>query len=219
MSQDRASVHSKNWIIGSPHNQAGTIIAMLYRGFCRLVRFAAIFGLAVSLSVFAQNSTRRGRKYKAPPPNALLEVTVLRSDDGKPIENAAVVFQLEREKGNMELKTNEEGKAVIDVLPQGAHVVVQVLAKGYQTYGGEYTLDKPQQSIELKMNRPGRQYSIYEKHNQEPKPPQSSDAGKSINNTKSGDKKDPNSKDSEKKSDDSAKQSDSKPDSSPSQPH
>ena len=183
---------------------------MQYRSFSRIARSAAVVGLAASLSLFAQDSTHRGRKYKAPPPNARLEVTVLRGDDGKPIENAAVVFQLESEKGNMELKTNEDGKAVIDVLPQGAHVVVQVLAKGFQTYGGEYTLDKPQQSVDVKLNRPGRQYSIYEKHDQSSKPAQNQAAPKTDDKS-SGAKKDTDSKDSDKKSDDPAKQSDSKP--------
>lgn len=206
-------------IIGPSHNQTRTIIAMSYRRFRHVRQFAAVLGVVLSLSALAQDSSRRGRKYKAPPPNARLEVTVLRGDDGKPIENAAVVFQLESEKGNMELKTNEDGRAVIDVLPQGAHVVVQVLAKGYQTYGGEYTLDKPQQAIELKMNRPGRQYSIYEKHDQASNSGQSRDSAKAADKNRSTDtKKDAETTDSDKKNDDSGKQSDSKPASSQS-PH
>lgn len=192
---------------------------MLYRRFDRFAASAAVFVLAAGLSVFAQDSGHRGRKYKAPPPNARLEVTVLRSDDGKPIENAAVVFQLESEKGNMELKTNEDGKAVIDVLPQGAHVVVQVLAKGYQTYGHDYTLDKPQQAVDVKLNRPGKQYSIYEKHDQASSSGQGQDADKAGGKSKASDaNKDADAKDSDKKSDESAKQSDSKSDSNQSQP-
>ena len=36
----------------------------------------------------------RGRKYKAPPPTAKDSVAVIKDTNGKPIENAAVVFHL-----------------------------------------------------------------------------------------------------------------------------
>jgi hypothetical protein len=69
----------------------------------------------------------------------------------------------EHDKGNMELKTNEDGKTVIDVLPIGDTVRLQVIAKGFQTYGEDYKIDKPEMAIEVKMKRPGEQYSIYKK--------------------------------------------------------
>jgi hypothetical protein len=106
------------------------------------------------------------------------------------------------EKGNMELKTNEDGKTVIDVLPTGSKVILQVLAKGFQTYGSEYTLDKPQMAIEVKLKRPGQQYSIYKDHNESANKGQNPDAGKSADKDKSTDagkdsaKKDSSSKDS-----------------------
>ena len=127
---------------------------------------AWILLVAVSLNLNAQEN-RRGRKYKAPPDTARIEVTILRDFNGKPIENAAVIFhpmQGERDKGNMELKTNEDGKTVIDVLPIGDTVRMQVIAKGFQTYGGDYKLDKPELAIEVRMKRPGEQYSIYKAH-------------------------------------------------------
>jgi hypothetical protein len=70
----------------------------------------------------------------------------------------------EKDEGNMELKTNEDGKAIIDVLPLGDTVRLQVIAKGYQTYGEDYKIDRPSIAIEVKMKRPGAQYSIYEAH-------------------------------------------------------
>jgi hypothetical protein len=136
---------------------------MLSRRFHRLTAISML-ALSGSLAVVAQDSSHRGRKYKAPPPTSRIEVTILRNDDKKPIENAAVVFQLEGDKGNMELKTNEDGKAVIDVLPTGSKVLVQVLAKGFQTYGSDYTIDKSEMALEVKLKRPGQQYSIYDNH-------------------------------------------------------
>jgi hypothetical protein len=176
---------------------------------------AAALGVVVSLSLSAQDTTHRGRKYKAPPPTSRVDVTILRNDDGKPIENAAVVFQLEGDKGNMELKTDEDGKTMIDVLPTGSKVLVQVIAKGYQTYGGDYQIDKPQMAIQLKLKRPGQQYSIYDNH------PEAAAQGKTPDKPADDASKDSSAKDSSSKDaakDQSSSQSGSKPDNSQSQP-
>ena len=181
---------------GSPHG-VGTIewFHMLRRSLFRLSIVMAFAGLVVfSLVAGAQNS-KRGRKYKAPPPTARIEVTVLRDVNGKPIENAAVIFHLVGEKGNMELKTNEDGKAVIDVLPLNSSIRLQVIAKGFQTYGQDFKIDKDQIAIEAKMRRPGEQYSIYKNH------PEAGGSGKdAAPDTNPDAKKD--------KPDDSAKQPD-----------
>lgn len=138
---------------------------MIRRHFFRFAFCIAVAALAAgSISAAAQDSSRRGRKYKPPPPTAKIEVSVLRSDDGKPIENAAVIFRAIDEKGNMELKSNEDGKAIIDVLPIGSTVRLQIIAKGYQTYGHDYKIDQDQMAIAVRMKRPGKQYSIYEPH-------------------------------------------------------
>jgi hypothetical protein len=109
----------------------------------------------------------------------------------------------------MELKTDEDGKAVIDVLPQGSKVTVQVVAKGFQTYGRDYTIDKAQMAIEVKLKRPGKQYSVYEDHSQAAKSDQDAESAK--NSDKSSDDKKDTTKDQPSNSD---KQSNSKPDSS-----
>lgn len=136
---------------------------MFRRAVSRFTLLAVITLFGVSAVLFSQDSNHRGRKYKAPPPTSRVDVTILRHDDGKPIENAAVIFQLVGDKGNMELKTNEDGKTMIDVLPTGSKVLLQVIAKGYQTYGHEYSVDKASMAIEVKLKRPGSQYSIYGK--------------------------------------------------------
>lgn len=141
---------------------------MRQRSFFRLsFLVAAIFLLAASCASFAQDSSAgRGRKYKAPPPTGRIEVTILRDVDGKPIENASVIFHpLENGKdaGNMELKTNEDGKTVIDVLPARGTVRMQVIAHGFQTWGQDYQIDKDDFKIDIRLKRPGEQYSIYKK--------------------------------------------------------
>ncbi len=128
-----------------------------------MVAFAALVVLAIGvLTAMAQE--KRGRKYKSPPPVSKVEVTVVGDGNGKPIENASVIFHTLKDPGNMELKTNEDGKAIIDVLPIGESIRLQIIAKGFQTYGQDYPLDKEQLAIEVRMKRPGEQYSIYKPH-------------------------------------------------------
>jgi hypothetical protein len=141
---------------------------MLRSTLFRLTFLLAGLGLAVSpIATHGQSDGSRGRKFKSPPPTARIEVAILKDVNGKPVENAAVVFhpmEGEKDKGNMELKTNEDGKMMIDVLPIGSTVRLQVIANGFQTFGDDYKIDKPDMTIEIRMKRPGEQYSIYKKH-------------------------------------------------------
>jgi len=119
-----------------------------------------------ALAVNAQEDSR-GRKYKPPPPTCKVTVTVVKATNGKPLENASVIFhplKNGKDEGNMELKTNEDGKVTIDVIPVGDGLRLQVLATGYQTYGNDYELPGDTKEIEVKLTRPAKQYSIYENH-------------------------------------------------------
>lgn len=140
---------------------------MVRRTLFRASVFVAGLTLAFSPLAFAHHGddNRCGRKCKAPPPVSRITVTVLRNDDDKPIQNAAVVFHAikgDKDKGGLELKSNEDGVAVMDVIPIGDTVLLQVIANGYQTYGGEYKVSKPQMSVHIRLKRPGQQYSIYD---------------------------------------------------------
>lgn len=109
----------------------------------------------------------RGRKYTPPPPTAKITVTVIKATNGKPVENAAVVFHPMKDgkgEGNMELKTNEDGKVTIDVVPVGDNLRLQVIADGFQTFGDDYEIPDATKDIQIKLKPPARQYSIYEKH-------------------------------------------------------
>lgn len=135
------------------------------------IRFYVVLaglGLLLGSVALHAQTDRRGRKYKAPPPASTIEVTVIKADNGKPIPDAAVIFhpiEGDKDKGGLELKTNEEGKAVIDVIPIGDTVRLQVFAHGFQTYGKDYKVDKDQMSMEVRLSRPAPQYSIYKNNN------------------------------------------------------
>jgi hypothetical protein len=147
-------------------SRRATIEAMFRRSFILASLFFALPAIAsFPLSALAQkDGSGWSRKYKEPPPSARIEVTVLKAFNGKPIENAAVIFhpiEGDKDKGVLELKTNEDGKCLIDVIPIGDTVRLQVIANGYQTYGQDYKIDKAEMSMEVKLKRPAPQYSTY----------------------------------------------------------
>ncbi len=78
--------------------------------------------------------------------------------------NAAVIFHAlrdGRDDGNLEVKTDPEGKAAIDVIEIGSQVNVQVIADGYATFAQVLNVDGPSKSLEVKLVRPRAQVSNY----------------------------------------------------------
>lgn len=142
------------------------ILLMQPRICARIFSVLAVFALsAAPFALRAQDDNENhGRKYKPPPPSAHIEVTVLKDVNGKPIDQAHVIFhpvEGDKDKGALEVKTDEDGRAVIDVIPMGDTVTLQVIVNGYQTYGQNYKIDKPEMSMEVRMKRPNGQYSTY----------------------------------------------------------
>jgi len=136
--------------------------------FRRTFQLALLLSMALvaCLPTMAQDApARRGRKYKAPPPTSHIEVTVVKKFNGKPISNAAVVFSSSldgKDEGNLEVKTDPDGKAVIDVIPTGSTVRVQVIATGFATFADEYLVDGASREIAVAMLRPQEQVSSYQ---------------------------------------------------------
>jgi hypothetical protein len=165
---------------GTTHDPEVVKIEGMFRRFSPRfsVVCASICLIGCSVALRAQDeSTQHLRKYKTPPPSARIEVTVIRDTNGKPIEDAHVIFhpiEGDKDKGYLELKTDEDGKATINVIPIGDTVRMQIIANGYQTYGQDYKVDKSEMSMEIRMKRPGAQYSIYKDNTGTPKSDNSS---------------------------------------------
>lgn len=108
---------------------------------------------------------RHGRKYKAPPETSEIEVTVLKGFNKKPVVNAAVVFhpvdQDGKDEGFLEMKTDPDGKAKIDVIPTGSTVRIQVIATGFATFAQDYHLEEPQKKVTISLLRPRAQVSTF----------------------------------------------------------
>lgn len=131
-------------------------------------------GLALGMamvSVAGAQSNDHGRKWKPLPPTAHIVVTVVKGFNGKPLPNAAVVFHAVRDgkdDGNLEVKTDPEGKATIDVIEVGSHLSVQVIASGFATSAQELDIDGPSKMLEVKLLRPRAQVSVYQDNDGSP---------------------------------------------------
>jgi hypothetical protein len=148
--------------------RAATMEAMFRsRNFHLSIAVPALILLTWPLSAGAAQRQPRGRKFKPPPPVSRITVTVLRNDNDTPIRDAHVIFhpiENGKDRGGMELKTNDEGVAVMTIVPIGDTILLQVIAHGYQTYGGQYTINKADVAMHIRMKLPGQQYSVYDNH-------------------------------------------------------
>ncbi len=117
-------------------------------------------GLFLTLMAFALQNPPQD-----PPPTGKVSVTIVKESNGKPVKNAEVVLHLldksgkEKEEG-LELKTHEDGKAETSGLPYGK-VRIQVIARGFRTYGEDYDINQPSLEITIKLQKPKEQLSIY----------------------------------------------------------
>jgi len=124
---------------------------------------AAAVALLAGMAAAQDATQKRGRKYKAPPVTAHIEVLVLKTN-GKPLVNAAVIFHPikdGKDDGNLEMKTDPEGKAVIDVIQVGSTMRVQVIANGYASFGDDYDVPSDTKSIVITLKKPVEQFSTY----------------------------------------------------------
>jgi hypothetical protein len=88
-----------------------------------------------------------------------------------PVERASVIVKFVKGRAKMKLgkkimttwetRTNEQGVAKIPSIPQGS-IRVQVIAKGYQTFGQIFDVDEEEKTIEVKLNPPQAQYSSHQ---------------------------------------------------------
>ena len=112
----------------------------------------------------AQPPEKHGRKYKAPPETSHIEVTVLKDFNKKPIDGAHVILHPVKDgkdEGNLEIKTHQDGKVAIDVIPTGSKVTIQVFADGFATFAQDYQINEASRQIVISVIRPRAQVSTY----------------------------------------------------------
>ena len=94
----------------------------------------------------------------------------VRNLEDKPVDRASVLVRFEgrsitklggkKLKTSWEMRTNQEGVVSIPPVPQG-QILVQVIAKGYQTYGEKIDINEEEKTIAIKLKPPQSQYSAH----------------------------------------------------------
>jgi hypothetical protein len=135
---------------------------------------------ALLLALLAIAAVALGQQDKDTEPTSWIYFNVIKDDNGKPVRNAAVILHAvnakgKQERGDMELKTDPEGKTNFDGVPYGM-LRVQVIASGFQTYGEDYDISKDKTEITIKLKRPRGQYSVYDDHPKDTNAPPKQDA-------------------------------------------
>lgn len=92
------------------------------------------------------------------------------SQSGKPIDHASVIVKFVQGRSKVkfgkkirteyELHSNQDGIAKIPPIPQGT-ILVQIIAKDYQTFGDNFDVNEPEKTIDIKLNPPQPQYSAH----------------------------------------------------------
>src|ERR1700720_1138031 len=85
--------------------------------------------------------------------------------DGKPVGSASVYVRFPVAGGifhkdklsELNLKTNEDGSAKVPDIPRGK-ILIQVVAKGWKTYGKWYDIDSEAITVEIKLEPPAHWY-------------------------------------------------------------
>ena len=123
-----------------------------------MTRRALLFGSVCALHLLADKELT----------NLVIEV---KNISGKPVDRASVIVKFVEGRSikkfgksvrtHWELRTNQQGSVKIPPVPQGK-ILIQVIAKGYQTYGQTHEVDVEEKTIEVKLNPPQAQFSAHQ---------------------------------------------------------
>lgn len=83
----------------------------------------------------------------------------------KPVGNASVYVRFPVAGGlfhkdklsELNFKTNEDGSVKVPEIPRGK-ILIQVVAKGWKTYGKWYQIDSESETVEIKLEPPAHWY-------------------------------------------------------------
>ena len=95
---------------------------------------------------------------------------VVTTQSGRPIDRADVIVRFggrslvklgKMVRTTWEMRSSQEGVAEIPDMPKGK-IRIQVIAKGYQTFGDTFDVAEDERTIEIKLNPPQKQYSSHD---------------------------------------------------------
>jgi hypothetical protein len=137
-------------------------------------------GLAmIMLSAGHANAQTEGTKGAAPPEKsgaqekketksanrATTRLRIVVTGNDKPVSNASVYVKYNEPAGlfrrdklaEMSFKTNLDGSVKVPEVPRGK-ILIQVIAKGWHTYGKWYEVETESETIQIKLDPPPRWY-------------------------------------------------------------
>jgi hypothetical protein len=95
-----------------------------------------------------------------------LKITVVAAETGKPIGSASVyirfpegktLFTRKDKEAEMNFKTNQDGTVKVPGVPRGK-TLIQIVAPGWHTFGKYYDIEKDEEEIQIKLDKPPRWY-------------------------------------------------------------
>jgi hypothetical protein len=112
----------------------------------------------------SSSSDKPARSEQNDPGMTRLKIQVT-DPNGKAVGNASVYVRyymsgglLHHEKlEELDLKTNQDGSVKVPEIPQGK-ILIQVIAKGWHTYGKWYEIQQSEQSVPIKLEPPPHWY-------------------------------------------------------------
>jgi hypothetical protein len=110
----------------------------------------------------AQNSSDKKKDEPAPKTRIRIKIT---DPNGRPVGQASVYVRFNESGGlfhkdklaELDLKTNDDGTARVPEIPQGK-IMIQVIAKGWRTYGRWYDIQKEEETVDIKLQPPPHWY-------------------------------------------------------------
>jgi len=106
---------------------------------------------------------------RADSPMTELQINV-KTQGGHPVDRAEVIVRWKANAKHpaarygkavnttFEMRTNQDGIAKVPPIPQGS-ILIQVNAKGYQTYGKVFEIEEDEKTVDIVLNPPQQQYS------------------------------------------------------------
>jgi len=107
----------------------------------------------------------------ADPPMTKIRVEVRKATTDKPVDRASVVVRFVEGRSvvkfgkkimtSYQMRTNQDGVATMPAIPQGK-IQIQVIAKGFQTFGQIFDIGEEEKTVEIKLNDPQPQFSVHQ---------------------------------------------------------
>src|ERR1700693_772861 len=112
----------------------------------------------------SDKSDKKDKKSATEPPTVKLRIEVTGAD-GKPVGNASVYVRFNEPGGlfhkeklaELSFKTNQDGSVKVTDVPQG-RILIQVVAKGWHTFGKWYEFNTDSETVQIKLDPPPHWY-------------------------------------------------------------